>query len=271
MTKKGNRKVLTHIFLILVSLISIFPLYYMIISSTNTSPDVLKARMVPGSALPENFRKLINETNFLSALKNSILVAFFGTILSVLINGLAGYGFEIYHSKAKDTTMSILLLSMMVPGAATMIPMYVLFAKLGLLNSVPGYILPFLSSAFLIMLFRQNTRSFPYEIVESARVDGLSELGIFFRMYFPTMKGVFATGAIVSFMNLWNEYLWGLVVMQSQESLTLPLVLANLNQGYSIDYGLIMLLATLTTLPLAVMFFALQKYFTAGLTGSVKG
>lgn len=268
--RRSGNDIPSHVFLIIVSVVSVFPLYYMVVSSTNTSVDVLKARLLPGTALLDNLNTLITTTEFLVGLRNSLAVAIVGTLFAVAVTSLAGYAFEIYHDKAKDFTMSFLMLSIMIPQAATLIPMYLLFAKMGLLNSVPGYILPFVSTAFLIMLFRQNTRSFPYEIVEAGRLDGLSELGIFVRLFFPIMRPVFATAVIVSFMNIWNEYLWALVVMQSPDSKTLPVVLAGMTAGYTVDYGMMMLLATISTIPLALMFFLLQKSFTAGIAGSVK-
>lgn len=268
-SRSGN-DIPSHVFLIIVSVISVFPLYYMVVSSTNTSVDVLKARLLPGTALLENLNTLVTTTEFLVGLRNSLAVAIVGTLFAVAVTSLAGYAFEIYHDKVKDFTMSFLMLSIMIPQAATLIPMYLLFAKMGLLNSVAGYVLPFVSTAFLIMLFRQNTRSFPYEIVEAGRLDGLSELGIFVRLFFPIMRPVFATAVIVSFMNIWNEYLWALVVMQSPDSKTLPVILAGMTAGYTVDYGMMMLLATISTIPLALMFFLLQKSFTAGIAGSVK-
>ena len=256
--RSGN-DIVSHGFLILVSVVSVFPLYYMIVSSTNTSVDVLKARLLPGGALLDNLKTLAATADFFTGLKNSLLVSLAGTLLAICITSLAGYAFEIYHDKGKDITMSVLMLSIMVPQAVTLIPMYLLFAKLNLLNSVTGYILPFVSSAFLIMLFRQNTRIFPYEIVEAARIDGLGEVEIFLEIFLPIMRPVFSTATIVA-----------LIVMQSPGSKTLQIVLAGMTAGYTVDYGMMMLLALISTIPLALMFFCLQKSFTEGIAGSVK-
>ena len=260
---------LSHIFLIIMSILSVFPLYYMLVSCTNTSVDILGAKLTPGTALIDNLVNLFNRADFIVGLKNSLVASVFGTFFAVLITSLAGYGFEVYHDKFKDRTMAFIMLSIMVPSSVTLIPMYILFANMNLVNTPVGYMLPFVSTAFLIMLFRQNTRSFPISIIEAARLDGLGELSIFFRMYFPVMRPVFATACIVSFMNIWNEYLWALVVMQSENSKTLQVVLSNMIAGYTIDYGAMMTLATIATLPLAII-FCLQKSFTAGITGSVK-
>ena len=263
--------VLKYGFLIIASIVSVFPLYYMVVCSTNSSVDILSTRMIPGAYLLKNLKSLLENTDFLICLKNSVRYAVVGTILSVIVCSLAGYAFEIYHDKAKDLVMSILLLSIMVPVAATLIPLFTLFGKMNLLSTTLGVTLPFISTAFLILLFRQNSRAFPTELIDSARIDGLNEFQIFIQMYVPIMKPVFATATIVSFMHIWNDYLWSLVAMRTAESRSLALLLSAMSEAYTLDYGLLMLLATLTTLPLAVIFFFLQKYFTAGITGSVKG
>ena len=184
----------------------------------------------------------------------------------MIVCSIAGYAFEIYHNKVKDLVMSILLLSVMVPVAATLIPLYTAFGKLNLLSKGIGFVLPFLSTAFLILLFRQSTRAFPLELV-----DGLGEVAIFIKIYAPVMRSTFATGVIVSFMNIWNDYLWALVCLQKKDSQTLPLLLSSVLDSYAIDYGQMMLIASFTTLPLAIIFFTLQKNFTQGITGAVKG
>lgn len=269
--RRKVESVLKYVFLIIISFLSVFPLYYMVVCSTNSTTEILATKMVPGTHLLENLNKLLGATDFVQCLLNSIRYALVGTILSVVVCSLAGYAFEIYHDKVKDAVMAILLLSIMVPVAATLIPLFSLFGQMSLLDTTMGFILPFISSAFLILLFRQNSRAFPKEIVDSARIDGLSEFQIFIRMYVPIMKSVFATATIVSFMNIWNDYLWALVVVRSDEQRSLALLLSSMTDAYMIDYGVLMLLAALTTLPLAIMFFCLQKNFTEGITGSVKG
>ncbi|WP_240622840.1 carbohydrate ABC transporter permease [Sphaerochaeta halotolerans] len=124
--------------------------------------------------------------------------------------------------------------------------------------------------AFLIFFFRQSSESFPIETVQAARVDGLGEFGIFFRIYVPIMAPTFAAAAIVTFMNAWNNYLWPLIIMQSQDSQTMPLLITGLTAGYTTDYGILMLSVTITTLPTLILFFTQQKRFVEGVLGSVK-
>lgn len=242
----------------------------MVVSATNTSRDVLSGLLLPGTNMAENYTTLLASQNLWQAMKNSLVNSMLLTITSLLVCSLAGYGFEIYHDKHKDRVMSILLLAMMVPFAATMIPLFQMFSQMKLLNTYLGFILPTISTPFLIMMFRQSARSFPHDIIEAARIDGLNEVSIFFRMFIPTMKSTYAAAMTITFMNAWNNYLWPKVIMQSNEALTMPMLIANLIAGYVTDYGALMLGVTLCTLPTVIVFFALQKNFTEGIAGAIK-
>lgn len=266
---KGKR-IAQYVFLTIVSLLSIFPLYWMVVSATNKSVDVIRGTLIPGFALLENIKKLWELQNVNSAMKNSFQYAIILTLLSLFICSLAGYGFEIYHDRGKDTVMSIILLAMMVPFAATMIPLFQMFSKANLLNSTIGFILPTISTPFLILLFRQSARSFPHDIMEAARIDGLNEFQIFYKMFFPTMRSTYAAAMTITFMNAWNNYLWPKVIMIDDTSITMPMLIANLTQGYVTDYGILMLGVLLCTIPTVIIFFLLQKSFAEGITGAVK-
>jgi lactose/L-arabinose transport system permease protein len=166
--------------------------------------------------------------------------------------------------------MNIILLAMMVPFAAIMIPLYQMFSKANLLNSTLGFILPSISTPFLIMMFRQSARSFPVDIMEAARLDGLNEFQIFCRMFIPTMRSTYAAAMTITFMNAWNSYLWPKVIMSDANSITMPMMVANLKSGYVTDYGTLMLAVLLCTIPTVIVFFLLQKSFAEGITGAVK-
>lgn len=264
------KKAMSYIFLTIVSIISVFPILWMAIAATNKSVDVIKGKLIPGSYLLDNFKNLLAAQNIGGALVNSFKYAIILTLLSLVICSLAGYGFEIFHDKGKDMVMSVILLAMMVPFAATMIPLYQMFSKMGFLNSTMGFILPTISTPFLIMLFRQSARSFPHDIIEAARIDGLGETGIFFKMFFPTMRSTYAAAMTITFMNAWNSYLWPKVIMTDNKSITMPMLVANLTEGYVTDYGMLMLAVLICTLPTVIVFFVLQKSFAEGITGAVK-
>ncbi len=265
-----GKKILSYLFLDIVAFLSVFPLYWMFSAATNKSIDVSKGRLIPGFELINNFKNLMLQYNLKNAMFNSIKYALILTIISIFICSLAGYGFEIYHDKAKDKLMSIILLSMMIPFVAIMVPLYKMFSELGLLNSTLGFILPTLSTPLLIMLFRQSARSFPRDIIEAARMDGLSEFQIFYRIFIPTMRSTFAAAMTITFMAAWNSYLWPKVIMTNQKSITMPMLVANLKEGYVTDYGMLMLAVFLCTIPTAIVFFLLQKNFTEGITGAIK-
>ncbi|MGM7721551.1 carbohydrate ABC transporter permease [Metabacillus sp. Hm71] len=270
------KRIFMYVFLTIAAIISVFPLFWMVISATNQSVDVTRGRLLPGAHTLENLQALLNSVDLMTALANSAKISITTTILSMLIASLAGYGFEIYKSKAKDIVFTILLLSMMIPFASLMVPLYRMFGSISQtmpaigINTLSAVVLPTMTTAFLIFFFRQNTKMFPKELVEAGRIDGLSELGVFFRIYVPTMKTTYAAAAIITFMASWNNYLWPLVVLQSPDKMTIPLLISNLGSSYSPDYGIIMMALVIATLPTALIFFLMQKHFVAGMMGSVK-
>lgn len=260
----------TYLVLGIASLISVFPLYWMIAAATNNSTDILGGKLTIGLNLMNNLTNLLARQQIGRAFGNSMFYSVVLSILSLLICSIAGYSFEIYHDKAKDALMSILLLAMMVPFAATLIPLFKMFTGMHLQSTWIAYVLPTLSTPFLIMMFRQSARSFPTEIIEAARIDGLGELQIFFKIFVPTMKSTYAAAMTVTFMNAWNNYLWPKIILQKNESITMPMLVANLKSGYSVDYGMLMLGVLICTLPTAIIFLCLQKSFANGITGAVK-
>ena len=260
-TKKRISYGFQYAFLGVISLISIFPFIWMIIGATNKSMDITMGKMSFGNQFFINLNNLLNAGDLLTCIKNS---AFLSIIMTV-----AGYGFVVFRSKAKEFCFSIILLSMMIPSSSIVIPMFKMFSKMGLLNTKIGVILPALSTAFLIFFFRQNTKNFPFETIQSARIDGLGELGIFFKIYMPMMKSTYAA-AIITFMSSWNNYLWPLISLQTKEQRTLPLMISSLGTAYTPDFGMIMVGIIITTIPSALIFFLMQKSFVDSMMGSVK-
>lgn len=178
--------------------------FWVIIAATNKSVDVLRGTLVPGTWLGENWKSLVTTYNITPALINSVKYSVVTTFASLAVSSIAGYGFEVYHDRGKDSLFKVLMLTMMIPFTATMIPLYRMYSKLHLLDTTIGFILPSVSAVFLIMLFRKNSRAFPMEIIEAARIDGESEPGIFFKMYVPTMRPTYAAGMTITFMNARN-------------------------------------------------------------------
>lgn len=265
-----GKKIFSYVFLTIVSLCSVFPLYYMLCAATNKSTDVIAGRLYPGGYLFKNFQELTANQPLGLAMWNSFRNSVILTLIALVVCSIAGYGFEIYHDKGKDVVMTILLTAMMIPFAAVMIPLFRMFSQMKMVNTMAAFMLPSISTPFLIMMFRQSARSFPHDIIEAARIDGLSEVGIFFRMFIPTMRSTYAAAMTITFMNAWNNYLWPKVVLQDKTSITMPMLVANLRGNYTVDYGMLMLGVFICTIPTAIVFFCLQKSFAEGITGAVK-
>lgn len=278
--KKKNvpLSILKYFFLIVISFLSVFPFFWMIVSATNNAREVNRGKLTFGSHLAENLGSLFHsDLNFGISLGNSAIIAAITTVLALILSSVAGYGFEIFHSKTRDRVFNILLLSMMMPFCALMIPLYRMFSMAGRaglrgigLNTMFSVIAPYICTAFLIFFFRQNTKSFPKDILEAARMDGLNEPGVFIHMYMPVMRPTYAAGAIITFMTSWNNYLWPLVALQEPQKRTVPLILSAMGSSYTPNYGMIMAGIVIATLPTGFLFFVMQKQFVAGIIGSVK-
>ena len=262
---------ISYIILIVASFLSAFPLYYMICGATNSSIDIVRGKLLPGTYLMENYQSLIANQNLGRAMFNSFRNAIVITVIALLVCSIAGYGFEIYHDKGKDLLMSILLLAMMLPFVAIMIPLFKLFSSWKLVNTWIALALPSISTPFLIMMFRQAARSFPHDIIEASRLEGLSEIKIFFTMFLPIMKSTYGAAMTVTFMNAWNNYLWPLLVIRSSEKYTLTLGLNTLINPYGDNYSLLVVGSFFSIIPIFILFVCFQQYFIEGMTaGAVK-
>lgn len=261
---------LSYVFISIVSFFSLFPFVWMIIGATNTSKDVTMGKLTFGTALFDNILKLGKLINLPLVFGNTTLVTLFGTFFTLLVASLAGYGFEMYRNRFREKLYNAMLLTMMIPFAAVMIPLFRIFAKMSLLNSFIAIILPSVSSVFIIFYFRQSTKTFSKELVQASRVDGLNEIQAFFYIYIPSMKSTFSAAGIIVFMSYWNSFLWPLIILQSNNKKLLTLAISSLSSSYTPDFGVIMLVIILATTPTLIIFFAMQRQFVEGMLGSVK-
>jgi lactose/L-arabinose transport system permease protein len=250
--------------------VSVFPFLWLILGATNISPDILNGKLTVGSALLSNVEKLTQQMDLFRLFYNSTKIAVISTFCTLIVASLAGYGFEIFKSKASERVFAGLLAMLSVPFAALMIPLFVTMAQLHIINTHLAVILPTVASIFVIFYFRQASKSFPTELRDAARVDGLKEWQIFLFVYVPVMRSTYAAATIITFMASWNGYLWPLIVLQTNEMKTLTLAVASLLSAYVPDYGVVMVATTLATLPTLFIFFILQRQFVQGLLGSVK-
>ncbi len=261
---------LMHGFLLLMSLISLFPFYWMLVSSTNKTSDINIGKFTFGDQLLVNFHNLTAQVDLARVFYNTSKIAILTTVATLAVCSLAGYAFEIYQSKYRDRVYGALLTTMMIPFAALMIPLFTMFGKAGLLDTHFAVILPTVAGAFIIFYFRQCTKTFPRELIDAARVEGVKEWKIFAYVYVPIMRSSYSAAFIIVFMASWNAFLWPLIVLQSNELKTINLVLSSFASAYAPDFGLIMVGTVISTLPSLLIFFAMQKQFVASMTGAIK-
>ncbi len=259
-----------YLFLVVIAFVSLFPFFWMVVSSTNTTADINQGKMSFGSALIDNLTKLSQVVDLPQIFWNTTKVSLLGTFLTLVIASLAGYGFEIYQSKLRDKVYNLLLLTMMIPFAALMIPLFSMMAKANLLDTHWAVVLPSVASVYIIFYFRQCTKAFPKELLDAARVDGVKEWQIFVYVFFPVMRSTYAAAFIITFMANWNNFLWPLIVLQTPDMKTINLVLSSLSSAYVPDFGVVMIGTVAATLPTIAVFFAMQKQFVQGMVGSVK-
>lgn len=254
---------------IIGAIVSIFPFYWMFIGSTNSSGEVfsIPPKLWPGDQFMINWENLNQSVDILRVMFNSIFIATMFTIFSLFVTSTAGYAFAKFEFKGRDALFFMLLLALMIPYHVTLIPLFELFVKLDWLNTYQAVILPQLSYPFAIFLMRQNMKVLPDSLIEAARVDGAGEFKIFFTVALPTMRPALAAVAIYLFMFQWNNFLWPLIVLNSNEMYTLPVALSSLIGLTKVDYGQVMLGASISVIPVMFVFLFLQKHFVSGILG----
>lgn len=260
--------------LLLLALASLAPLLWML--SVSFMPMGEASRfpppLLPGEATLDNYRRLFLRTDAARNFANSLLVAGSITVLSLLVNAMAGYAFAKLRFAGRDRVFQLLLAALVVPAQVAMLPLFLLMKELGLVNTYAGVIVPALATVFGIFLVRQYARSIPDELLEAARIDGAGELRIFFQIVLPMLKPILVTLAIFTFMAAWNDFMWPLIVLTDQERYTLPVALAALSREHIMEVEMMMAGAVVTVVPVLLLFLLLQRYYIQGLLlGSVKG
>ncbi|MGV3615577.1 MAG: carbohydrate ABC transporter permease [Fimbriimonas sp.] len=204
---------------------------------------------------------------------NSVIISVSVTVTSLLLNSMAAYGFSKFNFKGRDALFMLLLATMMIPGQVTMIPSFLMLKYFGWLDTYAGLIVPGVAGAFGIFFLRQYMVTLPDELFDAARIDGASEMRIFWRIVFPLAKPALATLAIFTFMGSWNDFLGPLIVVKSEEMRTLPLAVSALSAGhYVMSWPLLMAGACFVILPVIVVYLLAQRYFIEGIAmGGVKG
>jgi multiple sugar transport system permease protein len=246
----------------------ITPFVWMILGSFKGDGEL---RQVPPTWWPQNptldnYRELFEKASFGRYFANSIFVAFAVTAGNLIFCSMVGYALAKLDFRGKKVVFALVMGTLLLPGMVTFVPLFVLVANLGLVDSYPGLILPFLVTPFGVFLMRQFIIGLPDDLLDAGRIDGASELRIFRQIILPLCGPALGTLGILTFLGSWNSFLWPLVVAQTQDYYTLPVALALFSTGQNvIHYGLLLAGATVVVVPVVVVFLILQRRFIEGI------
>jgi multiple sugar transport system permease protein len=265
--------IMTYLILAIAALVALVPFLYVISTSFKETRSLFSypPKWIPDDPTVVNYRKLIGEHPFERWLFNSFLVASVVTVVKVIIDSMAGYAFAKMRFSGRDRLFMLVLMTLMIPFSATLIPLYIIVREMHLTNSYWGLILPPLASPIGIFMMRQFIETLPGDLENAARLDGCSEFQIYLRVILPLVKPGLVVLGVFTFMNQWTSYLWPLVVNTKPEMMTLTVGIQSLRSLFTVDWGILSAGAVLSMLPLVLVFVFLQRYFIAGsIAGALK-
>jgi multiple sugar transport system permease protein len=267
------KSVLLHGALVLIGIATLTPLAWMVAASFMRPGEAstFPPPFLPSAPTLEQYASLFTRINITRYLVNSIVVSVAVTLISLVVNSMAGFAFAKYRFRGRRGLFNTLIASMVIPAQVTMLPLFLMLNKLGVINSYLGVIIPGMASIFGIFLVRQFAMSIPDSLLEAARMEGAGDFRVYWSLVLPLCRPILLTLAIFTFMGTWNDFLWPLIVMTDDSMYTLPVALANMSGEHVQDTELMMAGAVLTVLPVLVLFAALQRQYLSGImAGSVK-
>jgi len=265
--RRQHRQYLTYAALIAAGLLTVLPFVWMLLGSIKPDGEILND---PGGWLPhsptlDNYRQWFVALHIGTFFRNSVLVAVITVLGNLLFCSMVGYALAKLDFPGKRPLFVLVMATLMVPGVVTFVPLFVVVAKLHLINTYAGLVLPFLTSPIGVFLMRQFIRSIPDSLIEAARIDGAGEFRIFARIVLPLSGPPLATLGILTFLASWNNFLWPLVVAQNQDRYTLPVALSLYSTGeQATNYGLLLAGSVMVITPIVAAFIALQRWFVQG-------
>lgn len=265
---------LLYAMLIVGVVLSLLPMVWMVSASLMPAgaASSYPPRLLPPQVTFEHYATLFTQLDLGRYLLNSTIVAVTVTAVSLFINSMAGYAFAKFRFRGRDRLFRVLASGLVIPVQVAMLPLFLLMKQMGLINTYWGVIIPGLASIFGIFLIRQYALSLPDDLLDAARIDGASELRIYWSVALPVIRPILSTLAIWTFLSTWNDFMWPLIVLSDESRYTLPVALANLAGEHVQDTELMMAGSVLTLLPVMVVFLVLQRYYVQGvMMGSVKG
>ena len=258
------------ILLLMMLFFTVVPLFFMSTASLMQKNQIVRMpySWVPRPLHPHNYYQALRGNDgswiFPRNMFNSLVVSSVVAITTIVLAALTGYGLSKFRFKGRTFVFMMIMATMMIPFEAIMIPLYMVTRGLRVQNTYIGLILPFLVSAFGVFQMRQYLVTFPGEYLDAARVDGMGELGIFWKIVFPNCKPVIATLSILTFRSQWDSLLWPLLVIQTEKMKTIPLYISKFSEEKMTDEGAMMAVAAIASIPMFILFFSLSKYFIGG-------
>jgi ABC-type glycerol-3-phosphate transport system permease component len=273
--QKGILNIVLYIFLIGISAFMVLPFIWMLSTSFKLPPDIFgfPPQIFPTNFTWENYRFVFQEKNLIRILFNTFTISALSTVLSLFFTSLGGYGFAKFDFPGKKMLFSLLLATMIIPGAVMMVPSFVIMRELGWVDTFLPLIIPGAANAFGIFFFRQYISTINDDLMDAARVDGASEFMIFIRIIMPIISPGMISLGLIFFMASWNNYLGPLIYLKSPSNWTITLAINALIGGAGLTYwGPQMAMSVISLVPLLIIFLVFQKRFSEGITaGAIKG
>lgn len=269
--KRRSGLALRYVVASVLAVIFLVPFYAMIKTALSTEEDIYSQEFVWWPSDPQWGRALdiLQDPQFLEAIRNSTIMAVVSTSLTILIAALAGYALARIPNKAQKPMFYLVIVVLLVPAATAFVPNFIIVASLGWIGTLRGLIIPGLFSAFNVFLFRQFYMNFPKEVEEAAHIDGAGYFTTFFRVIFPNTLPFASALTVLGLIGSWNAFLWPLVVAGSgQAGMTVQIYLSSFLTAQTFDYGTLFMAATLSLIPVLVIFFFLQRYLVAGIAAT---
>lgn len=269
MVTSRRARALTYLVLTLALAATILPFVWMLLASFKSEGELLRnpSGWLPTSPTSINYTTWLGELDIGRYFLNSAVIAVFTVLGNLVFCSMTGYALAKLDFPGKRALFALVLITLMVPGVVAFVPLFVIVAKLHLVNTYPALILPYLASPLGVFLMRQFMLGIPDDLLEAARIDGAGQIRIFTGIVLPLCGPALATLTILTFLASWNNFLWPLVAVQSQDKYTLPVVLALYSQGQNAtDYGLLLAGSVLVIAPMIALFMALQRFFVQGVT-----
>lgn len=278
MTPKNKKRAvnfLVHIVLIIVTVFTVAPFFWMIATSLKTSENVMKMppQWIPDPVTMENYIAAFEKQPLVASMVNSLLIAMANVFGTLLFAAMAGFAFAKIEFRGKKVIFGGLLATLMIPSQVALIPMYVFYSKIGWVDTYYPLILPgVLLNAYGVFMMRQFITGIPDSYIEAATIDGASYFKIFGVIILPLCKSILITLGLFNFIGSWNNFLLPLVMLNTPSKFTVPLLLAMYKTLYNVDWGMLMAASTVSVLPTVVLFLAAQKFFVEGISlAGVKG